>query len=156
MAGLRPPKPILPGSRPLLNLGGGDKLGLEKAFQALVGNNSPKAAPTPPDTQASDPYLAQVLAILHRLGFQADTQGQAPAELTHPLAPDRWVRYLPPASATADPESWALDWAARHFPEMEFYLPYISRRAVRAKRPTGKPTTPEPEYDEDGFLADYH
>ena len=149
MAGPRLPKPILPGSRPLLNLGGGDKSGLEKAFQALVGKSSPAAAPSP-DPKSADPQLVQVLVILQSLGFE--TTGPD-GELTHPLAPERRVRCLPPPDA--DPESRALDWAARHFPEMDLYLPYISRRAVRAKRPTGRPTTPEPEYDADGFLAEY-
>jgi hypothetical protein len=147
--GSRPFKPILSGSRPLLNLGGGDKTGLEKAFQALVGSPSPRVAPLP------DPQLAQVLAILQSLGFQSNGPQQEPVRLTHPLAPDRFLPCQPPTGAATDPEIWALDWAARHFPEMEFYLPYISRRAARTKRPTGRPTTPEPEYDADGFLADY-
>ncbi len=147
--GARPFKPIIPGSRPLLNLGGGDKLGLQKAFQALVGVPSPN--PTPPP----DPRLAQARAVLQSLGFEANRSPQEPDWLTHPLAPDRFFPCQPPTNAAYDPESWALDWAARHFPEMEFYLPYISHRAARTKRPTGRPTTPEPEYDADGFLADY-
>ena len=153
MAGSRPSKPATPGSRSLLNLGSGDKSGLEKAFQALIGKIRPKAAP--PAAQPAEPDTPeQVLAILFSLGFQAAGPDK-PALLTHPLAPERRVNCPASASATPDLEAWALDWAVRHFPEIEFYLPYISRRAVRARRSTGRPTTPEPEYDDDGFLAEY-
>ena len=154
MAGPRRSKPVSPGSRPLLNLGGGDKSGLEKAFQALVGKIRPKAAApasAPPPTAPAKPN--EVFNVLQSIGFE-----QTGEALTHPLAPDRLVKCQPPAAA-ADPEGWALDWAARNFPETEFYLPYISRRANRARlatgRPAGRPTTPEPEYDDDGFLAEY-
>lgn len=154
MAGPRQSKPVSPGSRPLLNLGGGDKSGLEKAFQALVGKIRPKtvapAVAPPPEPPVNS---TEVFNVLQSIGFEP-----CGAALTHPLAPDRLVKCQPPV-ATADPEGWALDWAARHFPEMEFYLPYISRRFSRAKhpgeQPTGRPTTPEPEYDDDGFLAEY-
>lgn len=153
MAGPRPSKPGMPASRPLLNLASGDKSGLAKAFQALVGNTpgSPSAAKFLEDSR-----FAQALEILSGLGFQI-LPDRTPPELTHPLAPDRPTICQPPAEIY-DPESWALDWAARAFPEMDFYLPFIVRRAAWSKKnsdPTGRPTTPEPDYDDDGFLAEY-
>jgi hypothetical protein len=133
--------------RPLLNLGSGDRRGLERAFQALVGPaNSPEAA---------------ALEVLRRLGFLRYEQGEA-VLLSHPLAPDRRVPFLlaEPIPAEFEAESWALEFAAHHFPEMEFYLPYISLRAARQKRLTVQSgpvrrLSPEPEYDEDGFLSEY-
>ena len=154
MAGLRPSKPGMPLSRPLLNLGGGDKSGLAKAFQALVGGK-PKPAP-PPGKPFAGPQFALALEVLTGLGFQI-LPGTNPPGLTHPLAPDRRTSCRL-AAETFDPESWALDWAARNFPEMEFYLPFIIRRAVLSRKnqpANGRPTTPEPEYDDDGFLAEY-
>jgi hypothetical protein len=159
MAGPRSPKSLISNLRPLLNLGGGDKPGLQKVLQALMGVRPAKAAPPvpapAPAVPVAEPQADQTLAILHSLGFEPAGPGQTPVLLTHHLAPERQVAYQPPTGTAHDPESVALDWAARHFPEMEFYLPYISRRAARTRRPTGRPTTPEPEYDEDGFLADY-
>jgi hypothetical protein len=54
-------------------------------------------------------------------------------------------------------EELALAFAVIHFPEMEFFLPYILARAKyqAAHRQNGvAPLGPEPEYDEDGFLGD--
>ncbi|MBN9387166.1 MAG: hypothetical protein J0I20_03865 [Chloroflexi bacterium] len=153
MAGLRPSRPGRPSSRPLLNLKGGDKPGLAKALQALVGV-SPEGTPatTFPDGQ----QIAQALEILKGLGFQS-AQDEGHLAFTHPLAQDRSAVCQPPAEPF-EPESWTLDWAARHFPEMDFYLPFIMRRAALAKKQpgaNGRPTTPEPDYDDDGFLAGY-
>jgi hypothetical protein len=150
MAGLRPSKRGMLASRPLLNLGGGDKSGLAKAFQALVGGKRKEPSP------AAGPQFAQALEVLTGLGFQI-RPGTTPPGLAHPLAPDRHRTCQPPAGPF-DPESWALDWATRNFPEMEFYLPFILRCAAlsRKSQPTdGRPNTPEPEYDDDGFLAEY-
>ena len=142
----RVPKPLPENpNRSLLNLGGGDRRGLERAFQTLVGRGQPpRLDPTP------------ILKVLHSLDFVIH-----PIEggllVSHPLAPERQVRCE--IEAGRDPQEWVLAWAGRHFPEMEFYLPYISLRASRARKLTGgnrnRPMTPEPEYDEDGFLADY-
>jgi hypothetical protein len=145
----------MPSSRPLLNLESGDKSGLAKALQALVGV-SPKGSPAAAKSPAA-PQAAQALEILKGLGFQTVPGHHHPPTLTHPLAPDRRAGFLPPAEPF-EPDPWALDWANRHFPEMDFYLPYIMRRAALAKKqpgPNGRPTTPEPDYDDDGFLAGY-
>ncbi len=139
--------------RPLLNLGGGDRAGLERAFQLLVRRTT---------DQTADPRLVETLELLGKLGFVRHEQDGV-ISLSHPLAPDRRVAFdLTDAgfSKTADSEELALDFAVRHFPEMEFYLPFISLRATRYKRlnPRSGPTRllpPEPEYDEDGFLAEY-
>lgn len=155
MAGLRPSRPGMPSSRPLLNLESGDKSGLAKAFQALVGN-SQKAPPAPKPQAGGGLQTARALEILKSLGFQP-LPGHQPPAFTHPLAPDRPAACQPPGDAV-DPERWALDWAARHFPEMDFYLPFIMRRAALSKKSqpaNGRPTTPEPDYDDDGFLAEY-
>ena len=144
----------MPSSRPLLNLESGDKSGLAKAFQALVGNS--QKSPPASKPQANHPQAVRALEILKNLGFQA-LPGHQPPAFTHPLAPDRPAECQPPGESF-DPESWALDWAARHFPEMDFYLPFIMRRAALSKKSqpaTGRPTTPEPDYDDDGFLAGY-
>lgn len=133
--------------RPLLNLGGGDRRGLERAFQALVGPaNSPEA---------------QTLEVLRRLGFIRHEQGEE-VLLSHPLASDRRVPFKlgEPVPAGFEAETWGLEFAAHHFPEMEFYLPYISLRATRQKRLAAQSgparrLSPEPEYDEDGFLTEY-
>jgi hypothetical protein len=144
-------------SRPLLNLAGGDKSGLAKALQALVGV-SPQGSPAA--MSPAGPQAAQALEILKGLGFQT-VPGRKPLALTHPLAPSRPTVCQPPAEPQGkpfEPESWALDWAARHFPEMDFYLPFIMRRAALSKKQqsaNGRPTTPEPDYDDDGFLAGY-
>lgn len=153
MAGLRPSKPGMSVSRPLLNLGGGDKSGLAKAFRALVGGK-PKSPPT--EKSLAGPPFTLALEVLTGLGFQI-LPGTTPPELAHSFAPGRPIICQPPME-TFDPESWALDWAARNFPEMEFYLPFIVRRAALARKnqaANGRPTTPEPEYDDDGFLAEY-
>ncbi len=154
MAGLRPSKSGIPASRPLLNLGGGDKSGLAKAFQALVGGK--RKEPPPTENSTTGPQFTRTLEVLTGLGFQS-LPGPTPPQFTHLLAPGRKVTCQPP-TGPFDPESWTLDWAARNFPEMEFFLPFILRRAAlspKSQRPNGLPLTPEPEYDDDGFLAEY-
>jgi hypothetical protein len=135
--------PKTPG-RPLLNLQAGDRRGLARAFQALIGR---PAAPVPPEAA----NYAPVLEVLHAIGFTETPQG-----LTHPLAPDRFVKLTLPTLNPLDPEEAALRWALTHFREVEFYLPFISLQSARQKRlaKSGKrpPRTPEPDYDDDGFL----
>lgn len=141
----RTAKPTELATRPLLNLGAGDQRGLERAFQTLVGR------------PAADPRAAQALKVLYGLGFGPPSDDPGP-ELSHPLVPERKLAFkLASPSAAKDPETLALEWAQKYFPEMEFYLPYISLRSARQKRlaQTSRALPPEPEYDEDGFLADY-
>ncbi len=150
----RSPKPAsTPAPRSLLNLGGGDRRGLQRAFQALVGRAGIAEAPADP----LETHLVQVLQLLQSLGFVLHSTPGDPPALSHPLAPDRRIA-LVLSSPETDPEATALAWATRNFPEMEFYLPFIILRATRQKRLAGagptRPRPPEPEYDEDGFLAD--
>lgn len=128
--------------RRLLNLQAGDRRGLARAFQALVGR---------------PPEVAHELALetLQQLGFSRHENG-----FSHPLAPDRLVVFnLPEQDKTnADPETVALKWAIRHFREIEFYLPYISLTAKRQRKQAAnaglkRQLPPEPDYDEDGFLT---
>lgn len=132
----------IPSSRRLLNLQAGDRRGLARAFQALVGR---------------PPEVAYELALetLEQLGFSRHENG-----FSHPLAPDRLVAFnLPEQDKTSpDPEAAALKWAIRHFREIEFYLPYISLTAKRQRKQAAhaglkRQLPPEPDYDEDGFLT---
>ncbi len=151
----RVPKPLTEQSTPgrsLLNLAGGDRRGLERAFQTLVGRSKP-AAPARPAN------LAPFLEVLHKLGFSTEQQANS-LLLTHSLAAGR--QFSLQVEGDPDPETWTLSWVTRYVPEIEFYLPYISLRANHARRMAAplqpgqrRPLTPEPEYDEDGFLADY-
>ncbi len=160
MSEKRPTKPTELGRRSLLNLGSGDPRGLARAFQALVG--PPRS--TPP---ALDPRRGPVLETLQRLGFVRHDQNES-IQLSHPLTDDRTIIFILPEAKSPPPtdlttltdlaEELALEFAVKHFPEMDFYLPYISLRANRTKRLTaqsGLPRrlAPEPEYDEDGFLT---
>ncbi len=135
--------------RPLLDLESGNRPGLQRAMQHLVGR---KAAP---DALAIN---EAVLQILTGLGFEIASQADVqPVRLTHPFAEGRMVALELPPSSGKSPESLALEFAAAHFPEMEYYLPYITARAryqaalKKNRRPA--PLGPEPDYDEDGFLA---
>ncbi|HEX2914590.1 MAG TPA: hypothetical protein VH186_27560 [Chloroflexia bacterium] len=140
-------------SRQLLNLNNGNRQGLERAFQALIGRSTSPVATAP----HSDPRLTEVEKVLRGLGFFLYKEDNGEVYLSHPLATERRVLLQLPASVQPfEAEGWCLNFAARHFPEMEFYLPYISLRAARQKRPGGsRVLTPEPEYDDDGFLAEF-
>lgn len=129
-------------------MSGGNNPRLTRAFQKLVG------AGQPAKTQSS--YERAFLACLKNLDFIYNAQFNT---LVHPLAPDRVLK-LPPLTEKNNelPESAALHYAVKHWPELEFYLPYITLQAKLAaatrKIGKGRSLPPEPEYDEDGFLLE--
>ena len=140
-----------PPRRALLNLEGGNRQGLERALAHLLGRKAPRPA-TPSPTEA-------VLAILTELGFKVvPAANSATPQLSHPFSGNRVVP-LQLSDSDQSPEELAFGFAARYFPEMEFYLPYVSARAhylaARRKPQNGpRPLGPEPEYDEDGFIQE--
>lgn len=130
--------------RSLLDLDSGNRRGLERAMQHLLGHRASRSQPS------SDPA---VLKLLGALGFEV-VSGDPPL-LSHFLASGRVIALDLPASAVEAPEGAILEFVAMHFPEMEFYLPYITTRArYLAAQKRGRPALlePEPDYDEDGFL----
>ncbi len=140
--------------RPLLNLANGNQRGLERVFETLRGRSQSRFS--------DDQCLAEIINVLQSLDFSILKQDKFDLTVTHPLAPDRSVS-LPLQTnddRQTDPEGWTLAFALLHFQELEFYLPYISRRAARAvstSRLTGQRpfNSSEPDYDKDGFLTDY-
>lgn len=125
-------------SRNLLDLSGGNRQKLERAFKTLVGGKPALAAPK---------FDAQVLAYLHELGFVVEGE-----KLSHPAFTSRNV--VVPTGNQSDALASALKLAAK-FPETEFHLPFIMAKAKleKAARKNGQAfREPEPEYDEDGFL----
>ncbi len=119
---------------------------LARTFQKLVGG-----APKPTLTAFTRAWLA----TLTELGFEPDLQTRI---LTHPIF-ERTLK-MPAFNANhenAAPEIAALDFAIKNLPELEFYLPYISLRARLAAtnlNHSKKLLTPEPDYDDDGFLVE--
>ncbi len=130
--------------RPLLNLAGGNKAGLEKVFGRLVGQKI-----RPPEAG----LFKLICRTLEDLGFQAD--GAEGLTFSHPFSPGRAEAFSPGGLAAGQSgEKLALDFASRAFPEMEFYLPFIQAKARISEKNKGPRNSPEPEYDEDGFLLE--
>jgi hypothetical protein len=109
---------------------------LERAFRTLVGAARPQ-----------DFRRAQFKAALRELGF-AWVEGKA----TNPATTGRAIPL--PTSVEGDPLDEAFSFINQNFPEVEFYLPYITAKARLLKHlKAGGSLEPEPEYDEDGFLS---
>jgi hypothetical protein len=127
------PKETTEKGRNLLDLGGGNRHKLERAFKSLIGAKSATTA---------DPRLVD---FLRQLGFAVDDK-----QVTHPAFEGKKAT-LPPGEQKR-PLKLALRVATKAFPETEFYLPFIMARAKLEKENKAALAEPEPEYDEDGFL----
>lgn len=128
-------------SRLLLDLSGGDRRGLARAFQWLVGQSTP-TSPT--------------LAILQKLNFEFTPQEDSTnLLLSHGLVPERKT-VLRLSQEPSDPVGFVVSFVNEHFSEMSFYLPFITLRTAYQKQTVvvGGALPPEPDYDEDGFLSD--
>jgi hypothetical protein len=122
--------------KPLLNLQAGADSKLEKAFRALVGPARPV-----------DLNLARLKTFFRELGFTISN-----GQITHPATPGRQIAL--PAQAGEDTVVEGNAFIARHFPETDFYLPFIMAKARLLDRlRSGGTLEPEPEYDEDGFIS---
>lgn len=141
---------VLP-RRALLDLESGNRPGLQRAMQHLLGHKARRGS-----ASGSEQL---VLKVLLALNFEVVAEGDGEEiQLTHPLTIGRLVKLtLPPDISENSTEEVALDFALKHFPEMDFYLPYITTRAryvaARKKNQPAAPLGPEPDYDEDGFIA---
>jgi len=125
------------GPKPLINFGNSGDSKLERAFRTLVG-------PAP----NQDYHLAQLKTMLRELGFKV--QG---GKLSHPMAAGRIVDL--PTQVGDDPVAEGFAFLSKKFPETEFHLPYIiAKGRLQARLKAGGKLEPEPEYDEDGFIAD--
>jgi hypothetical protein len=119
--------------RNLLDLGGGNRNKLERAFKSLIGEKSATTV---------DPRLVD---FLHQLGFQVEGR-----LLTHPAFEGKKANL--PVGELKRPLKVALRIATKAFPETEFHLPFILARAKLERENKQALLEPEPEYDEDGFL----
>lgn len=139
--------------RSWLNLNPANRGGLEKAIQRLAGNAGPKAPPADPEV------VEAVRQTLLELGLKiekvAKLEGRQELKVSSSQEPGRELNLRVPPSITLDSApGFALNFAGKFFPEMEFFLPYILARSQyeAALRKTGRGLSPEPDYDDDGFL----
>lgn len=138
-----------------LDLEGGNRPGLERAMAHLLGRKPGRVSAS--DSKAA--FEQEVLKVLTEIGFEVKAgSGLDLATLSHPLTEGRQVELkLPDKPGRA--EGIAFDFALTYFPEMEFYLPFLlARGRYKAANTPPKAASaglgPEPEYDEDGFIAE--
>ncbi len=145
-------------TRRLLDLQGGNRRGLERAMQHLLGRRPSRGGGVIEPAPASA-LVEAALNILMPIGFEVVSSSKpGQTEITHPLAEGRVVALSLPESAAINLEEATLDFALSRFPEMDFYLPFITTRARylanhKKGQASGRFLEPEPEYDEDGFLS---
>jgi len=136
-----------------LNLEGGNRPGLQRAMAHLLGRK-------PVGLTSKTVFEQEVLKTLTGLDFVVNLDAGLPV-LSHPLTEGRRVelKLSDKSYRLEQAENVALIFAATYFPEMEFYLPFLlARGRYKAANTPPKAASPglgpEPEYDEDGFIAE--